>query len=179
MASHKLLKGYLQVYTGDNKGKTTAALGLAFRAWGRGMKTYIGQFMKGQYYGELAAAAQTGGAITIEQYGSESFVHVQDPPAPADVALARAGLEKLTAALVGGGYDIVVADEINTCHHFRLLSLDDLRGLIARRPADVELVFTGRRCPPEILALADLVVEMKEVKHYYRAGVSARDGIER
>jgi len=179
MTDRKLNKGFLQVYTGDNKGKTTAALGLAFRAWGRGMKTYIGQFMKGQFYGELAAAALTGGAITIEQYGRESFVHVQDPPDPDDVALARAGYEKLTAALVGGRYDIVVADEINTCLHFHLLSLDDLHDLIAKRPADVELVFTGRRCPPEIIAVADLVVEMKEVKHYYRAGVPARDGIER
>ncbi|NLH47163.1 MAG: cob(I)yrinic acid a,c-diamide adenosyltransferase [Myxococcales bacterium] len=179
MANELLGKGYLQVYTGNGKGKTTAALGLAFRAWGRGLRTYIGQFMKGQFYAELSAAERTGGAVTIEQYGKDTLIHVTNPPAPEDVAMAQAGLEKLRQALASGKYDLVVADEINTAHFFHLVTVAEMKDLAARRPAGVELIFTGRYCPAEITALADLVTEMQETKHYYRDGVPARDGIER
>jgi cob(I)alamin adenosyltransferase len=179
MAHSMLGKGCVHVYTGDGKGKTTAALGLAFRAWGRGLRTYVGQFMKGQFYAELAAARRTDGALTIEQYGKDTFVHVKNPPDPEDVALAQAGLEKLRAALDGGAYDLVVADEINTAHFFYLVSTAEMLDLIARKPGGVELIFTGRACPPEVMDAADLVTEMKEIKHYWRAGVAARDGIER
>jgi cob(I)alamin adenosyltransferase len=179
MPDPRLGQGCVQVYTGDGKGKTTAALGLAMRAWGRGMRTYIGQFMKGQYYAELTAAAQTNGAIVIEQYGRDTFVHVKNPPNPEDVALAQAGLAKLKAALTGGLYAVVVADEINTAHYFHLVSVDDMRELIARKPEGVELIFTGRYCPPEIVAVAQLVTEMKEIKHYWCDGLQARDGVER
>jgi cob(I)alamin adenosyltransferase len=179
MPNPMLGKGYVQVYTGNNKGKTTAALGLAFRAWGRGLRTYMGQFMKGQQYAELAAAKRTDGHIVIEQYGKDTFIHVQNPPDPADVAMAQAGFAKLKAALIGGEFDIIVADEINTAHFFHLISVEDMRELMRSKPDGVELVFTGRSCPPEIIADADLVTEMGELKHYWKTGVEARDGIER
>jgi cob(I)alamin adenosyltransferase len=172
-------KGYVQVYTGNGKGKTTAALGLAFRAWGRGLRTYVGQFMKGQFYAEIAAAAQTAGHIVIEQYGKDTFVHVKNPPAPEDVELAQAGLARFKAAMHGGGYQIVVADEIITSLFFHLVALDDVLTLMREKPDGVELILTGRYCPDEIIAAADLVTEMKELRHYYEKNVPAREGVER
>jgi len=172
-------KGYTQVYTGNCKGKTTAALGLAFRAMGRGLKTYIGQFMKGQHYGELDAAKMVHPHITIEQYGRPGWVHVRKPPNTKDIQLAQEGLHKATGAMLSGKYNIIVFDEITTAHYFELLSVKDMLDIIASKPDGVELVFTGRYAPPEVIEAADLVTEMKEVKHYYEAGVQARDGIER
>jgi len=177
--SDLLGKGYVQVYTGNCKGKTTAALGLAFRAAGRGLKTYIGQFMKGQYYGELEAAKMLPGYIIIEQYGKNTLIHVQNPPKPIDVKMAQAGLAKISEAMLSGGYGIIVFDEIITAYYFHLVSLEEMLGIIARKPFGVEIVFTGRYAPPELIAAADLVTEMVEVKHYYQSGVAARKGIER
>ncbi len=171
--------GYVQVYTGNGKGKTTAALGLAFRAWGRGLRTYVGQFMKGQFYAELAAASHTTGHITIEQYGKDTFVHVTNPPAAEDVSLARDGFARLERAMLSGQYQVIVADEIITTLYFHLLTVDEVLLLMRRRPPGVELILTGRYCPKEIIAAADLVTEMQEIKHYYTANVAARDGIER
>ena len=171
--------GYVQVYTGNGKGKTTAALGLAFRAWGRGLRTYVGQFMKGQFYAELAAASHTAGHITIEQYGKDTFVHVTNPPAAEDVALARDGFARVERAMLSGQYQVIVADEIITTLYFHLLTVDEVLLLMRRRPPGVELILTGRYCPKEIIAAADLVTEMQEIKHYYTANVAARDGIER
>jgi cob(I)alamin adenosyltransferase len=176
---HSLGKGYFQVYTGNGKGKTTAALGLAFRAMGRGLRTYIGQFMKGQDYGELDAAKMVHQYITIEQYGRDTLIHVQNPPDGADVSMARAGLAKAQEAMLSGKYDIVVFDEINTAHYFNLLSLQEMLDIVSLKPDNVELIFTGRYAPSEIIARADLVTEMVEVKHYHQKGISARDGIER
>jgi len=173
-----LEKGYVQVYTGNAKGKTTAALGLAFRAMGSGMKTYIGQFMKGQHYGELDAAKMVQPYITIEQYGKESFIHVQDPPLEEDVKMAQDGLNKAREAMCSGEYAIVVFDEILTTHFFKLITLEDMFSIISAKPENVEIVFTGRYAPDELIARADLVTEMKEIKHYYREGVAARTGIE-
>jgi len=172
-------KGYIQVYTGNCKGKTTDALGLAFRAMGRGLETYIGQFMKGQHYGELDAAKMVHPYITIEQYGRPGWVHVHKPPNTKDVQLAQEGLHKAAEAMLSGKYDIIVLDEITTAHYFELLSVKDMLDIIASKPDGVELVFTGRYAPSEVIEVADLVTEMKEVKHYYQAGVQARDGIER
>jgi len=176
--SHRLARGYVQVYTGNGKGKTTAALGLAFRAMGRGLRTYIGQFMKGQHYGELDAARMAGSHISIEQYGNDTFVHVRGP-SEEDVSVARAGLARAREAMHSGKYDIVVLDEINTAHYFELISLEEMLETIAHKPEGIELVLTGRYAPPEVIAAADLVTEMVEVKHYYREGVTAREGIER
>lgn len=179
MAEPKLEKGYVQVYTGNSKGKTTAALGLAFRAMGRGLKTYIGQFMKGTHYGELKSAEMVSPYITIEQYGEDTFIHVKYPPAEKDIQMARAGLEKAKKAMLSGAYAIVVFDEINTAHYYHLVTTGEMLDIIRSKPADVEVVFTGRYAPPEVIEAADLVTEMVEVKHYYQKGVPAREGIER
>lgn len=171
-------KGYVQVYTGNGKGKTTAALGLAFRAMGRGFKTYIGQFIKGQFYAELKSAALAQPYITIEQYGRKD-VHVQKPPHEEDIRLAQEGLSKARKAMLSRDYKIIIFDEINTAYFYQLISLNEMLDLIAAKPDGVEIVFTGRYAPPEVIAAADLVTEMVEVKHYYQKGVLARDGIER
>jgi len=175
----RLEKGYVQVYTGNCKGKTTAAMGLAFRAMGSGMKTYIGQFMKGQEYGELHSAEMVKPFITIEQYGRKELIHVTKPPRQEDVDMAQAGLSKARQAMSSGEYDIIVFDEILTAHFFQLVSVEDMLDVIKSKPENVEVVFTGRYAPKEVIEAADLVTEMVEVKHYYEKGVDARKGIER
>lgn len=175
---HSLGKGYVQVYTGNGKGKTTAAFGLAFRAMGRGLKTYIGQFMKGQSYGELESARMIAPYITIEQYGKDTFVHVRGP-SEEDIEMAHEGLARAREAMLSGEYDIIVLDEIVTSHFFHLISLEEMLEIIKSKPDGVEMILTGRYAPPELIAAADLVTEMVEVKHYFKRGVQARDGIER
>jgi cob(I)alamin adenosyltransferase len=177
--AHPIGKGYVQVYTGNAKGKTTAAMGLAFRAMGRGLKTYIGQFMKGQRYGELDAAKMAAPYITIEQYGKDTFIHAEQPPSKEHIRDAKAGLARAREAMLSRKYDIVVFDEICTAHHFNLISVKEMLEVIADKPDGVEVVFTGRYAPREIIDAADLVTEMVEVKHYYEKGIQARDGIER
>lgn len=145
---------------------------------GWGLKTYIGQFMKGQRYGELEAAKMVHPHITIEQYGKDTFVHVQGS-SEEDVRMAKEGLARAKEAMHSGEYDIVVLDEINTAHYFRLISLEEMLEMLAQKPEGVELVLTGRYAPREVIAVADLVTEMVEVKHYYQEGVKAREGIER
>lgn len=172
-------KGYIQVYTGNGKGKTTAALGLAFRAAGRGLKTYIGQFMKGGASSELQTAALCRPYITIEPYGKDALLQVREPPAAEDLRMARAGLEKVKQAMLSGTYDIIVCDEINTAHYFHLVTTEEMLAIINDKPERVELVFTGRYAPQAVIEAADLVTEMLEIKHYYARHVPARDGIER
>jgi cob(I)alamin adenosyltransferase len=172
-------KGYVQVYTGNGKGKTTAALGLAFRAAGHGLKTYIGQFMKGQQYGELETAKRLHPSIVIEQYGRAGFIHVQHPPAEEDVRRAKEGLAKAEEAMLSGDFDIIVFDEINTAHYFNLVTVQEMLDLMGSKPEGVELVFTGRYAPQEVIDAADLVTEMTEVKHYHDKDVEGREGIER
>jgi cob(I)alamin adenosyltransferase len=174
-----LKKGYVQVYTGNSKGKSTAALGLAFRAMGRGLKTYVGQFMKGQKYGELKSAEMCQPYITIEQYGKDTFIHVKNPPLAEDVQMAQEGLAKAKKVMLSGEYDIIVFDEINTAHFFNLITTEEMLDVIKSKPDGVEVIFTGRYAPPEVIEAADLVTEMIEVKHYFEKGVPARDGIER
>jgi len=173
----RLQKGYIQVYTGDGKGKTTAALGLALRASGHGMHTYIGQFMKGQHYGELAALRDHP-LITIEQYGDVRCIRREEATSD-HVAQAQRGLERAREAMLSGQYDIVVLDEVNVTIWFGLLAVEEVLAFLDQRPAHVEVILTGRRAPPEIIKRADLVTEMREVKHYYQQGVLAREGIER
>ena len=170
-------KGYLQVYTGEGKGKTTAALGLALRASGRGIPVYIGQFMKGQDYGELHALPRLG-TVTHEQYGDPGWVY-KGKITPAQRALAEEGFRKGKAALLSGKYRIVILDEINMAIWFELIPLEAVLELIDTRPGGVELILTGRRAAEEVIARADLVTEMREVKHYYTQGVGARVGIEK
>lgn len=170
------MQGFMQVYTGDGKGKTTAALGLALRAAGAGLKVYIGQFVKNADYSELHSLRRLADAITVEQYGRGCFLLTE--PNQVDVDAAGAGLKAIGRALTSGGFDVVVADEINVAHALGLLAENDLLDLMALRPATVELVFTGRGAPPSVLARADLVTEMRSLKHYYDQGVLARRGIE-
>lgn len=174
----RLTKGYVQIYTGNGKGKSTAALGLAFRAMGCGLKTYIGQFMKGKHYSELEAARMTHPYVTIEQYGKDTFIYVKNPPAEEDLRLCTEGLAAARKAMLSGIYSVVILDEIITAHHFHLLSLAEIEAVIADKPEEVELVLTGRYAPPELIAAADLVSEIVEVKHYYQQCVIARRGIE-
>jgi cob(I)alamin adenosyltransferase len=172
-------KGYFQIYTGNGKGKTTAALGLALRAMGHGFRTYIGQFMKGQTSGELKACSTLAPSITIEQYGTKRFAGNKDVPQDDDLRMANRGLEKAGKAMLSGQYDIVVLDEIIAAHSFHLITLEEMFDIVAVKPAGLELIFTGRNAPPELIEKADLVTEMKEVKHYYHQGIKARRGIER
>ena len=187
----KLERGLIHVYTGDGKGKTTAALGLALRAAGCGLRTYVCQFLKGQEYGELeavqwlAAGAPEGDTrppIAIERFGRSTFVQVaEDGTSSAteeDVRLARAGLDAVRRAMSSGRYELIVLDEINVALYFQLLTVQEVLQLIDAKPDGVELVLTGRRVPAEILARADYVTEMCEVRHPYQQGIKARKGIE-
>jgi len=171
------MKGYVQVYTGDGKGKTTAALGLAVRAAGAGLKTFIAQFVKGMKYCELDCLERLSDSITIKQYGRDCFIYRE--PAEEDIRAAREGLAEVREVMVSGQYDLVILDEANIATYYQLFSVDDLLDFIAARPEGVELVITGRRADPKVIEAADLVTEMKEVKHYYQQGVQARDGIEK
>ncbi|UCC47750.1 MAG: cob(I)yrinic acid a,c-diamide adenosyltransferase [Gemmatimonadota bacterium] len=169
--------GYVQIYTGDGKGKTTAALGLALRASGHGLRTYVGQFMKGQHYGELAALREHPD-ITIEGYGGQECIR-REEVTPEHIAQARRGLERAREAMRSGDYEMIVLDEINVALWFGLLTVDEVLAFLDERPENVEVILTGRRAPAELVDRADLVTEMTEVKHYYQRGVAARDGIER
>lgn len=167
--------GLVQVYTGDGKGKTTAALGLALRAAGHGLRTYIGQFLKGRPTGELEAARLLEPYLTIEQFGEAGFVTQGDAR---QAALARQGLQRVRRSLTSGEYDIVVVEEISVALDLELVSLEDVLALLGERPSEVELVLTGRSAPQELISRADLVTEMVAVKHPYDQGIKARPGIE-
>jgi cob(I)alamin adenosyltransferase len=175
----KLQKGCTQVYTGNGKGKTTAALGLAFRAAGRELMVCMIQFMKGGGpYGEHLAAARLAPWLTIIQTGREGWVN-KDNPDPEDRRLAAEAMQSAKNALTGGRYDLVILDEINGAVSFGLLNVDEVLELITMKPAGVELVLTGRNADEKIIEAADLVTEMREIKHYYKAGVTSRTGIEK
>ena len=169
--------GLVQLYTGDGKGKTTAALGMALRAAGWGYHTFVCQFMKGQDYGELHSIPLLGPFVTIEQFGQPSFLRLEDIQ-PRDIALAKRGMDRAREVIGSGLYEIVVLDEICMIVYFRLVALAEVLQLVAGRPPGVELVLTGRRAPQALIDCADLVTEMIEVKHPYQRGIGARRGIE-
>jgi len=171
------MQGYVQIYTGNGKGKTTAALGLAMRAAGAGLKVYIGQFIKNADYSEIKALARLADQITLAQFGRSCFI--QGAPGEADIDAARNGLRALYDALASGAYDLVIADEANVAFGCGLITEADLLALLDARPPAVELVLTGRGAPATVVAKADLVTEMTEIKHYYQQGVLAREGIEK
>jgi cob(I)alamin adenosyltransferase len=170
------MRGYVQVYTGDGKGKTTAAIGLALRAAGAGLKVFIGQFVKGMPYSEIKALDKCSELITLRQFGRDCFIYHE--PTAEDIEVARAGLEEVRKVITSGEYQLVILDEANIATYYKLFSVDELLELINARPEDVELVITGRYADRRIIDRADLVTEMREVKHYYQKGVQAREGIE-
>ena len=170
-------RGYVQVYTGDGKGKTTAALGLALRAAGAGLRVFIAQFAKGRASAEHAALGRFRDLIALRHYGGGRFLRGE--PGPEDVRLAREGFLAARDAVMSGDYAVVVLDEANVAARFGLFGVDDLLELIDRKPREVELVITGRWADPRVVAKADLVTEMREVRHYHSRGVRARAGIER
>ena len=172
----KLSKGYVHIYTGEGKGKTTAAIGLALRAAGAGMKVFIVQFLKGKVSSEFLLLANLSDSIVFAHYGRDCLI--KDKPTEKDKTLALRGLKEARKAIVSGKYDLVILDEANVAVLFNLISVDDLLELIKNKPEHVELVFTGRKADPKLIEAADLVTEMKEIKHYYTQGVLARDGIE-
>jgi cob(I)alamin adenosyltransferase len=179
MNQNRKIQGRIQVYTGNGKGKTTAALGLALRAAGRGRRTFFGQFLKGQEYGELEAAKRLSPEIKIRQFGRDTFIHVKDQADEEDIRQAREGLQACREAMLSGDYHIVVLDEINVAIYFKLISEQEIHAFLDLRPPAVEVVCTGRYAPDSLIERADLVTEMQEVKHYYAQGVRARDGIEK
>ena len=173
----KRSEGFVHVYTGEGKGKTTAALGLALRASGYSMRTYVGQFMKGTHYGELDALRDNP-YITIEQYGDVRCIRREEVTEDHKIQ-AREGLHRAQEAMLSSQYDIIVLDEINIAIWFGLLAIEEVDAFLDARPTHIELILTGRRAPQEIIDRADLVTDMREVKHYFHDGVKARDGIER
>lgn len=172
-------KGYIQVYTGNGKGKTTAALGLALRAAGHKQKVFIGQFLKGQLYGELLSAKSLSPYITIKQFGRKGFIHVTKDPDEEDIQKAKKGLRQCWDAMLSSKYRIIILDEINVAVYFKLLTEKEVLAFLDEKPAAVEVILTGRYAPASFLKKADLVTEMKEKKHYYKKGVKAREGIEK
>jgi cob(I)alamin adenosyltransferase len=172
-------RGFTQVYTGNGKGKTTAALGLALRAVGHRLKVLMIQFLKGGIpYGELRAARKLAPYLKIVPAGREVFVN-KNHPHPKDVRLAQKGWKIARQSIQGRKYQVVILDEINVAIHYGLIPIEEVLDLVQNKPEDVELILTGRWARPEILRAADLVTEMKEKKHYYRRGIESRIGIER
>jgi cob(I)alamin adenosyltransferase len=171
-------RGLVMVYTGDGKGKTTAAIGQALRTIGHGHKVLVVQFMKGKKYGEVLAAEKflADRLITI-QCGLDSFV-MKNNPAPVDIELARQGLSLAKQAVVSGDYQMIILDEINVALDFNLVPLEEVLDMIKAKPAPLDLVLTGRYAPAEIIALADTVSEVREIRHHYAKGVKERAGIE-
>ena len=165
----------IQVYTGNGKGKTTAALGLALRSSGAGFKVYIGQFAKGCCYHEVKALKKIGN-IKLEQFGRSCFI--KRSPDKIDLQLAAAGLKRCFEVVKSRKYRLVILDEINIAVKLKLISLSDLLKLIKLAPKSMELVLTGRWAHPQVIKVADLVSQIKDVKHYYVHGLKARRGIE-
>lgn len=173
-------KGFIQVYTGNGKGKTTASLGLAIRAAGRGKKVYIAQFMKKSKYGEIIAVENyLKEFITIEQFGLPDFHYTGNEVTREEREAAMAGIQAVNDAMSSGKYDIIIMDEINITLHFKIINIKNLLDIIEMKPENVELILTGRNAPEEIIEKADLVTEMKEIKHYYAKKIQARIGIEK
>lgn len=177
MTPKRLKQGLIQVYTGDGKGKTTCALGLALRAVGQGFQTYMVQFLKTDDTGEVQAAHRLAPDFTIESFGHPGFPRLADPE-PKTLEAARQAWARARQVIQAGEHDLVILDEVNLALAYNLVPLSEMLEVLRERPAHVEVVLTGRGAPPELVALADLVTEMRPIKHYFEAGVKARRGIE-
>jgi len=171
------MKGYVQIYTGDGKGKTTAALGLALRAAGAGKKVFMAQFIKSGEYSEIKALERFSDLITVKQYGLGRFI--KNSPSDKDRAILQKGISEIKAVMTSGDVAVVILDEINVALKLGLVKIKTLLNLMDLRPSHVELVLTGRGADPAILEKADLITEMTCVRHYFAKGVPARKGIEK
>lgn len=171
-------QGYIQIYTGKGKGKTTASMGVIIRSLAAGYRVYFGQFLKRGEYNEIKSLKKLGGdMITIEQYGyGGELSHIDEDMYK---KAAQEGLKKAFDVVKSGLYDLIVLDEINVAAHFKYIDVEDVLKLISSRPQTCELILTGRYADERVMEKADLVTEMKNIKHYYEKGVPARDGIEK
>ena len=172
-----MAKGYVHILTGNGKGKTTAALGLSIRAAGAGMKVYFAQFIKKGDYIEIRALRRYADQITVRQFGLGRFT--DHNPTPEDIQSAHNGLEQIIQVMATGQYYLMILDEANVAVKFGLLQVHDLLNLITHKPYELELVITGRYASPRVIDMADIVTEMKPIKHYFLKGVEARVGIEK
>ena len=168
--------GYIHIYTGNGKGKTTAAIGLAVRAAGAGLRVFFGQFVKGKPCSEVAALQRFSDCITRRQFGRGCFI--RSAPEHADIRLAEAGLQEARHVIAGGQHELVILDEANVAVQLGLFSVERLLELIDAKPDRVELGLPGRGANPAVVQRADVVTDMGEVKHYYLRGILAREGIE-
>lgn len=171
-----LEKGFVHIYTGNGKGKTTAAIGLGIRATGGGLKVYMIQFMKGRRYGEIDALEKMKN-FTVVQFGRDEFVSKENPE-QIDIDLARKGFEHAKEIIKNGEHDLIILDEINVAVDFKLIPLKDVLKLMDEKPEKVELVLTGRCSHPDMVKQADLVSEILEIKHPYQNGIQSRKGID-
>jgi cob(I)alamin adenosyltransferase len=170
-------QGLVQVFTGDGKGKTSAALGVVLRALGHGLRVFIVFFMKGDYpYGEFCTLAKLPN-VDVASFGFRSLT---DPAniKPKEIEQAKQALATAREAMLNGNYDLVVLDEVNVAAAWKLIEVDEVARLIREKPRNVELILTGRHADAKLIELADLVTEMVKIKHPYDKGVSARKGIE-
>jgi cob(I)alamin adenosyltransferase len=179
-----LQNGYIQIYTGDGKGKTTASLGLALRAIGHGWKVLVIHFTKGEkqenggsYYGEIKAASKLMPNLEVMQFGLDRVVYSSNINIE-DYRETRRGWEEAKKRIASGKYGLIILDELNVCIDLGMIKLSEVKEMLLNRPDGLEIVMTGRRAHPEIVAMAHLVTEMKPIKHYFDIGVSARRGIE-
>ena len=170
-------RGYIQVYTGNGKGKTTAAIGLAIRAAGAGLKVFIAQFIKMGDYSEIKALRRFSDLITVEQFGLGRFT--DGKPFPEDIQAAQKGLKRFKSIMATEEYKVIILEEANVAAKYGLIRVQDLLGLIINKTYDVELVITGRYAAARVIENADLVTEMVPIKHYFEKGVPARVGIEK
>lgn len=171
-----LEKGFVHIYTGNGKGKTTAAIGLGIRATGEGLKVYMIQFMKGRRYSEIDALKNMKN-FTVVQFGRDEFVSKENPE-QIDIDLARKGFEHAKEIIKNGENDLIILDEINVAVDFKLIPLKDVLKLMNEKPEKVELVLTGRYVHPDMVKQADLVSEILEIKHPYQNGIQSRKGID-
>lgn len=168
-------KGYIHLYTGNGKGKTSAAIGLAIRAIGAGKRVFIGQFVKGMPYSELNVLKHFA-ELEIKQYGLDCFI--QNNPTQRDIEAACDGLKDVEKQIEAGYYDVIILDEVCIALYYKLFKSENLISILQKKAVSTEVVLTGRYAPAELIEVADLVTEMKEIKHYYNQGVPAREGIE-
>jgi len=169
-------QGYVHIYTGNGKGKTTAAFGLALRATGAGYRVFVGQFIKSERYSEIEVLERLIPEVECRQFGRGCWL--RGAPSQEDIQLAQQAMEAIRQVMSEGTYRVIILDELVTALYFKLVQLDQVLELLAIKPTNVELVLTGRYAPDQLIEAADLVTEMREVKHYYQQGVLARKGIE-